>query len=150
MIFTANQFFKKAFVSISFVLVAFAAGAQNSSPSVSPNRFIPTEKPDCVNVLSPGMIDGDQTVQPGQIPEMIGETIAPEGGSGDLRYLWMEYLQIGSFPAQWYPILSATSANYQPGPQTKTRQYMRCVSRDGCNTYLQSNVVTITVAETAF
>lgn len=99
----------------------------------------------CQNIVNPGAICCNQTICEGQTPALLTEALAPIGGSGALEYLWMEYIQIGSSPAQWYPIAGATAISYQPGPLTKTTFFMRCVRRAGCENYSESNIVTITV-----
>ncbi len=99
----------------------------------------------CVNILYPGTICCDQVICEGDVPALLTESTPPSGGSGALEYLWMEYIQVGPSNPAWYPIPGATSSSYQPGPLTKTSFFMRCVRRAGCNTFLETNIVTITV-----
>lgn len=99
----------------------------------------------CVNVLYPGTICCDQTICEGEQPAALYEGNPPTGGSGPFEYQWMEYIQVGPSNPQWYPIAGATSSSYQPGPLTQTSFFMRCVRREGCTTFLESNIVTITV-----
>jgi hypothetical protein len=105
-----------------------------------------TTQPPCENITSPGTIVGEQHIQLGQAPDPLLEAVPAEGGTGDIRYQWMVYRQFGKMEGQWYPVLGANEATYQPGPLSKTTRYMRCASRTGCNTYLSSNEVTIQVA----
>lgn len=99
----------------------------------------------CQNIANPGAICCNQTICEGETPAALTEAFAPIGGSGALEYLWMQYIQIGQSSPQWYPITTATSSSYQPGPLTSTSYFMRCVRRAGCTTYSESNIITITV-----
>jgi hypothetical protein len=99
----------------------------------------------CVNTTYPGSICCDQTICAGDVPALLFENAPPLGGVGALQYLWMEYIQVGPSPPQWYGIPGATSINYQPGPLTKTSYFMRCVRREGCANFIETNIVTITV-----
>ena len=148
--FHSTLFFKFIFrsaLALGFAFAAYSGQAQSSPKAGGADR---TPKVNCDNITFPGKISGDQLLYKGDTPEPIYELESPAGGTGELRYLWMEYLQIGSLPAQWYPILSATSATYQPGPLNSPRKFMRCVTRAGCNTWIESNTVTITVTVPSF
>lgn len=99
----------------------------------------------CQNIANPGAICCNQTICEGETPALLTEALPPIGGSGPLEYLWMQYIQIGQSSPQWYPIATATSSSYQPGPLTSTSYFMRCVRRAGCTNYSESNIITITV-----
>lgn len=99
----------------------------------------------CNNVLYAGTICCDQVICEGDIPAALYGSTSPSGGSGPLEYLWMEYIQVGPSNPQWYPIVGATNSTYQPGALTQTSFFMRCVRRQNCLTFLESNIVTITV-----
>jgi hypothetical protein len=104
--------------------------------------------PACDNITNPGTIGGEQKIQIGQTPTLLLEVAPVQGINGtQVRYQWMVYQQIGQMEGQWYPILGAEQATYQPGAITKTTRYMRCASKVGCKEYLSSNEVTITVSE---
>jgi hypothetical protein len=135
---------KSLFIAIFLNFSAFYLVAQ-SIESYTPQIIQPA---DCQNIIFPGTITGDQVINKGDTPGIMFETDPATGGSGELRYLWMEYLQVGSFPGQWYPILSATSSSFQPGALHKTTKFMRCVSREKCNQFIESNTVTIIVKDT--
>lgn len=98
----------------------------------------------CANVTNAGFICCDQIICEGATPNTINGTVAPSGGSGDIEYQWLQLMQIGGLPV-WQPIPGATSASYHPGPLFETSRYMRCARRAGCNNYLESNIITITV-----
>lgn len=98
----------------------------------------------CANVINAGFVCCDQIICEGETPAAILGTVAPTGGSGALEYLWLQLMQIGGLPV-WQPIPGATNPNYQPGVLFETTRYMRCARRAGCNNYLESNIVTITV-----
>jgi hypothetical protein len=57
----------------------------------------------------------------------------------------MEFKQVGQSPAAWIGIPAANSISYQPGPLFKTSYFMRCIRRAGCEDFLETNIVTITV-----
>ncbi len=98
----------------------------------------------CHNVLHPGIIAADQTICSGQTPALIYEVQAPTGGSGNIEYQWMT-LEVTPNGTQWVAIPNTNSPVYQPGALTQTAYFMRCVRREGCTTFLETNVVTITV-----
>jgi hypothetical protein len=99
----------------------------------------------CQNVTYPGAICCDQTICEGETPALLFENAPPVGGSGPLQYLWMEYVQVGQAPPAWVGIPGTNSPTYQPGPLTKTSYFMRCVRREGCENFKETNIVTITV-----
>lgn len=99
----------------------------------------------CVNVTYGGTICCSQTICEGQTPALLYGGVPPSGGTGPLEYLWMQYIQIGQAPPSWYPIPGATDSTYQPGPLFETAYFMRCVRRQGCINFKESNVIQITV-----
>ncbi|MBR9919406.1 MAG: T9SS type A sorting domain-containing protein [Bacteroidetes bacterium] len=105
----------------------------------------------CINVTDPGQIAGDETLcGPGNDPAPILEVIPPSGGSGPLEYLWMFSTDGGPFdPNIWNPIPNSNSPNYDPGPIAQTTYYIRCVRREGCVNYLESNIVVKVVDDDA-
>src|SRR5690606_35289120 len=76
---------------------------------------------------------------------LIYNVQSPWGGTGAIEYQWLQLLQVGQGPPNWVAIPGATGATYQPGPLFETAYYMRCARRAGCTTFLESNIVTITV-----
>ncbi|MCE7925138.1 MAG: hypothetical protein DYG98_18955 [Haliscomenobacteraceae bacterium CHB4] len=99
----------------------------------------------CDNVLNAGTICCNQTICEGETPMLIYNVQSPWGGTGAIEYQWLQLLQVGQGPPNWVAIPGATSATYQPGPLFETAYYMRCARRAGCTTFLESNIVTITV-----
>jgi SdrD B-like domain/SprB repeat/Secretion system C-terminal sorting domain len=100
----------------------------------------------CENVVYPGEICCNQTICEGDTPAAITQLVPASGGSGTLQYLWMEYIQVPPSPTStWVGIPNTNSPNYQPGPLTQTSYFMRCVRREGCTTFFETNIVTITV-----
>lgn len=131
---------------MAMLLLSFSAFSQTAvqqSTAEQSQQLIPEEQG---NVVTPGVIYGDQEIAKGEIPALLMEAEPASGGIGELEYIWMEYVKVGSLPAQWYPIPSATSADFQPGALTKTTQYMRCVRRSGNDTFLNSNIITVKMA----
>ncbi len=101
----------------------------------------------CDNVLNAGVICCDQTICEGQTPALIYNALPPTGGTGNILYQWMQLVQMGPAMPTWMAIPGATAIDYQPGPLTQTSYFMRCAKRQGCNFFLESNIVTITVNE---
>lgn len=101
----------------------------------------------CDNVLNAGVICCDQTICEGQTPALIYNALPPTGGTGNILYQWMQLVQMGPAMPTWMAIPGATGIDYQPGPLTQTSYFMRCAKRQGCNFFLESNIVTITVNE---
>lgn len=99
----------------------------------------------CDNVTNAGSICCAQTICEGETPALLYGDVPPFGGSGPFEYQWMQLLQVGPAPATWMGIPGANSASYQPGALFETSYFMRCVRRAGCVTFLESNVIKITV-----
>ncbi|MBN8677158.1 MAG: T9SS type A sorting domain-containing protein [Chitinophagales bacterium] len=98
----------------------------------------------CENITNAGVICCSQTICEGETPAPITETVPPVGGSGQIQYVWMQFIQIGQAPPEWVAIQGATGSSYAPGPLFETAKFMRCARREGCP-FLESNIVTITV-----
>lgn len=99
----------------------------------------------CKNVTTGGIICCNQTICEGDTPALLDEVQAPAMGSGTLEYLWMQLVQMGPAPPTWVGVPGATDKTYQPGPLFATSYFMRCVRSQGCTTFLESNIITITV-----
>ena len=98
----------------------------------------------CANVTNAGSICCAQTICEGETPAPLVGTLPPVGGSGQLFYQWIQFVQIGQSPPSWMAIPGATGENYQPGPLFETAKFMRCARREGCP-FLESNLIIITV-----
>ncbi|MFN0216358.1 MAG: SdrD B-like domain-containing protein, partial [Saprospiraceae bacterium] len=98
----------------------------------------------CDNIINAGVICCNQTICEGETPAAIVNSVSPSGGSGQIQYQWLQFLQIGQAPPNWIGIPGATGSSYQPGPLFETAKFMRCARREGCP-FLESNIVTITV-----
>jgi hypothetical protein len=131
----------------AFMSVVGTTNAQTSAAPVENGLGVVDAEME--NVNEPGLIYGDQEIAKGEMPQMLLDAEPASGGHGEVEYIWMEYVKIGKFSAQWYPIPSATSSSFQPGPLTKTTQFMRCARRAGSDTFLNSNVVTVQMANTS-
>ncbi len=99
----------------------------------------------CINVMNAGVICCNQTICEGEVPAPINETVPPSGGVGNLEFVWMQFIQIGQAPPTWIAIPGTNSPNYQPGALFETTKFMRCARREDCVTFLESNIVEITV-----
>ncbi|MEZ4967983.1 MAG: SdrD B-like domain-containing protein [Saprospiraceae bacterium] len=99
----------------------------------------------CDNVLNAGVVCCNQTICEGDTPAMLYNVQSPSGGSGPIEYQWLQLLQMGPAPPTWVAIPGATNETYQPGPLSQTSYFMRCARREGCVTFLESNIITITV-----
>ncbi len=106
--------------------------------------------PPCDNVTFPGTICCDQTLcGPGNVPAPLTETAPATGGSGALEYIWMYNYQPGPFNGSWQGIPTATGPNYAPGPIYQTTYFVRCIRRENCIDFLESNIVAIIVDDEA-
>ncbi|MCB0574285.1 MAG: hypothetical protein KDC61_06945, partial [Saprospiraceae bacterium] len=99
----------------------------------------------CDNVLNAGVVCCNQTICEGDTPALLYNVQSPSGGSGPIEYQWLQLLQMGPAPPTWVAIPGATNETYQPGPLSQTSYFMRCARREGCVTFLESNIITITV-----
>ncbi len=98
----------------------------------------------CDNVTFAGTIGNDQTICEGDTPATLTPNAPPSGGTGAFEYVWMTIDDSGITPT-WVGIPNTNSPSYNPGPLFKTSYFMRCIRRAGCLTFLETNVVTITV-----
>ncbi len=105
----------------------------------------------CDNVTYPGEICCNQTLcGPGNDPAPITEIVPPSGGSGALEFLWMWTVDPGPFnPTVWNAIPNSNSPSYDPGPLYETTYFIRCVRRENCVDYYESNIITITIGAVA-
>ncbi len=107
---------------------------------------------ECENVTDGGLIAGDEVLcGPGSDPAPIVNVVAPSGGVGNIEYLWL----VGTSPQfngagdpNWTPIPNSNTPDYDPGPLTQTRWFIRCARREGCSTFVaESNIVVKEIVE---
>jgi hypothetical protein len=105
----------------------------------------------CENITDPGLIAGDEFLcGPGNDPGIIVEVAPPVGGSGALEYLWMKSEIGGPFnQTNWSAIPNSNTPDYDPGPIQVTTYYIRCVRREGCENFLETNTVIKEVGDVA-
>lgn len=104
----------------------------------------------CDNVTSSGSIAANQIVCANNPdPDPILNTELPQGGSGNLEFLWISTTQNPSAPnTVWFPIPNSTEDSYNPESISQTTYYRRCSRRAGCSEYIgESNIVTIEYSE---
>lgn len=100
----------------------------------------------CENVIHGGQICCDQTICEGETPAQIYNVQLPPGGVGPIEYVWMQFVETSaSGQPIWTGVPNSNGPTLQPGPLFQTTSYMRCARREGCVTFLESNIVTITV-----
>ena len=107
--------------------------------------------PVCENVTDPGSIGYTQQIcGAGQDPDPFVDVEPATGGTGDLIYLWMYSVTPGAFdPTTWRPIPDSNSPTYDPGPVYETTYFARCAKREGCPNFLETNIITVEVADIA-
>jgi gliding motility-associated-like protein len=111
--------------------------ATNSCGTAYSNEVTVTVYPD----LTPGTIDGNQTLCFNGDPAPINSTTLPNGGDGTWAYSW-EYQS--DCAGAWTTIAGETGETYDPpAGQTETRCYRR-VETNTCGT-VYSNTTTITI-----
>ncbi|MCO6491520.1 MAG: T9SS type A sorting domain-containing protein [Phaeodactylibacter sp.] len=104
----------------------------------------------CENVTDAGLIGYDQRLcGPGNDPDPIISLEDASGGSGALEYLWMKSTAPNLGLILWEPIPEATGPSYDPPLVFETTYFLRCVRREGCTFYLETNIVTIEVGDDA-
>ena len=95
----------------------------------------------CNNITNAGTIAANQSGATPFDPAAITQTIAPAGGSGGLEYKW----QSSTNGTTWTDIAGATAVSYDPTSLTTTTSFRRCTRAVGCTTWLNTNIVTVTV-----
>lgn len=99
----------------------------------------------CDNVTNAGIICCNQTICEGDTPTLLNEVQPPTGGSGPIEFVWMQLITMGPGLPTWVAIPGANQATYQPGALFATTSFMRCARRQGCISFLESNIVKVTV-----
>ncbi|MEO0311042.1 MAG: hypothetical protein RIQ89_699, partial [Bacteroidota bacterium] len=105
----------------------------------------------CCNVTDPGTIGYNQQNCGGFTPDELVSITNPSGGIGALEIIWIVRDYDNALNAgigSWSQIPGATNLNYQPSFISSSKQYRRCVQRQGCTGFTpESNIVTIKVYE---
>ncbi len=105
----------------------------------------------CLNITTTGEICCDQTLcGPGNDPAPITSVAPASGGGGATLYLWM--YSTSNTPVSgggWTTVPGANGPSYDPGPISQTTYFVRCAKSATCTTWLESNVVKITVGTEA-
>ena len=100
------------------------------------------EVAECCNVVDPGKIATEQeNCGPFDVDELT-DLITPTGGIGDLEIVWIT--RVGT-TGPWQEIVGADGLTYDPGVISETTQFRRCVRREGCTSFEESNIITITI-----
>jgi hypothetical protein len=124
------------------VTVTDANGCRTSATVTIANNF-------CNNVTAPGSIGTNQTICNVSELQPLTELTAASGGTNAdaINYLWMYSTDSPIFNTSWTPITGSTGkdlpVNLIPN-LNGTTYFIRCVRRGTCS-YIESNVVTITV-----
>lgn len=105
----------------------------------------------CMNVADAGEIGYDQALcGPGNTPETLVSLRDPSGGEGELQYLWMKSTEHSEFDMNtWEIVPDSNSPTLEPGPIYETTYFARCVRRENCVSYRETNVLKITVGDEA-
>ena len=116
----------------------------------------------CDNVTLGGQIGfgnncaGSATVCNSAAPQILN-CASPSGGSGALEIIWLKAINNPNcYPPSttvdnidqdqfWSVISGATGLTYNPGVLTQQTCFLRCVRRAGCTTYIESNIISVTI-----
>ena len=104
------------------------------------------------NATNGGAISENQTICPGETPDLFENvTVASGGDTGlGLEYLWMYSSTLTTQPNTWTPAPGVNNGlTYQSGTLGSTTHFVRCARRQGFDFVPESNIVTITVLNTA-
>ncbi|MBL7773540.1 MAG: hypothetical protein JNM95_11810 [Chitinophagaceae bacterium] len=95
----------------------------------------------CYALTNPGTISGDQSFCVSGDPISFASNSAPTGGSGGtILYQWQQLIN-----GVWTDIAGANSSTYDAPVLTETTQFRRNAKRSLCGTWLNSNIVTVTI-----
>ena len=100
----------------------------------------------CVNPANGGEIEANQAICNGGDPVLITNKITPSGETGTLQYKWQSSTTDATTPAGFSDISLATSSSFDPpSGLSATTWYKRLVKVTCESTWLESNVIEITV-----
>ncbi len=79
----------------------------------------------------------------------------PEGGVGDLEIVWLQSTSSClpptttfdsiAFDPHWEVITGENSLSFTPIDVTQNTCYLRCVRREGCDVFIESNIISLTI-----
>lgn len=136
------------------------AGTYNITLTVESNSCVSTlTKPItiddcgvCDNVKNAGSIEGGDVscMVPFDPDPIVNKNFPNPGtGTGPLEYVWLSSPDINRPQNQWDIVPGGNSPDLDPGPIDSTMHYLRCVRRAGCDSYKETNVITIEIVENA-
>ncbi len=97
---------------------------------------------ECDNIVRAGVIGYSEANCGSFDPSEIVEVNPATGGSGSLEYLWIFTTDDPpSASSTWTPIPGSNSSSYDPSQVDQTTYFMRCVRREDCTKYVESNMV---------
>jgi hypothetical protein len=88
----------------------------------------------------------------------ITNCAAPSGGTGTLEVMWLRSTTSCSTPTttaaqiaagqdpHWTVVQGATGLTLDPGSVSANTCYLRCVRRAGCDVFLESNIISLTIS----
>ncbi|MEO1261157.1 MAG: T9SS type A sorting domain-containing protein [Bacteroidota bacterium] len=115
----------------------------------------------CVNITNGGKIGFGQnclntiTVPCNSVAPLINNCANPSGGSGNIETVWLISYSSCDYPTSsaddiaagldphWSMIPGATGLTLNPGVVTEDACYIRCSRREGCDEYIESNIISL-------
>ena len=80
------------------------------------------------------------------IPAMLVELSPATGSSAPLEYVWMYSFNYSStYGGNWSPYPFSNSPDFQPPTAGGTMYFVRCVRVEGCDQFIESNIVEVFV-----
>lgn len=104
------------------------------------------------DITDPGVISQNQTICPGVTPQLFESVEEASGGNPNLpiEYLWMTSNTLSTPTNNWNPAQGVNNTStYQAGPVGITTYYVRCARRGTGAFVAESNVVKVTVLNSA-
>lgn len=106
--------------------------------------------PPCLNITHAGSIGSNYQYlcAPGNTPQPIVNVTNPSGGTSTvpIEYIWMKSSVNSGFNSGFWEVIPGTnSPDYSPGPLFETTYFARCVRRQNCGPFLETNIVMVEV-----
>ena len=104
-------------------------------------------KSSCGVLEDAGTIGFDQVLcGMNNIPAMLVELSPATGSSAPLEYVWMYSFNYSStYGGNWSPYPFSNSPDFQPPTAGGTMYFVRCVRVEGCDQFIESNIVEVFV-----